>query len=345
MRLKDFRRNCLLALCILVCAHSTTRLAIAQVNDYSNDGACTPSIAYSAPRGCPDVATVQRQMTSYHFRPGSLSDCPDCVHGIVIVPETNGPGYRLEIAGLEATTVTRSDCNELAEFALYTIEASDLPPTICTQTAALVGVSAIPLLNTRNGDLLLATQVRLTIPIGSAELTPFGFWLPPSQVRNQARSNEYSLNPDWENLDLVAYGAGLDACWTLADGLLGRHGSVRICGVGLWRRFAATPSAGSAAIDAELWTVGGSLSGRIDLFDSLRLEVAPTLLTGLTAARTIDAATGDSLYQYNGLEAQVRVGFSWEIPVRRTLTKLEPSSASPHRVGLAAGAGPANHSL
>jgi hypothetical protein len=242
----------------------------------------------------------------------------------VIEREPNEQGYRLQIAGLESTVVRRADCSELAEFAIYAVEASDLPPPECTRTSVSVGVSATPLLNFENGDALIATQVRLTIPIARAELTPFGFWLPQTQVQNQVPRDGRALNPDWESLSLGGYGAGLDACWPLVNGLLGRDDLLHVCGTGVWRRFRATPTTSNASAEAELWTVGGSISWRVGLFDSVHLELAPTVLVGLGNAATYASGTRDRLYQYSGVEAQMRIGIVWDFLVRHTRVQPEP---------------------
>ncbi len=285
---------------------------------------CAYSIAYSAPASCPDISSLERRLdSSYRVQAGTLAECEDCVRGIVIERAPDEQGYRLQIAGLESTLVTRRDCNELADFAIYAIEASDLPPPQCTKSSVSVGVSAAPLMNVSNADPLFATQLRLTVPVANIELTPFGFWLPQSQVRNQVSRDGRTLNPDWEHLSLAGYGAGLDACWPLVNGLFGGTNVLHLCGVGLWRRFTATPPAGSAAIDAELWALGGSVAWRIQVFDTINVELAPTVLVGLGDAATYATGTTDRLYQYGGVEAQMRIGVSWDFLVRHTHDSLQ----------------------
>jgi hypothetical protein len=291
-----------------------------------NDSQCYHAVAYSAPSGCPDAASLEQRLgTGYHVERATLANCPQCVRAVVIEGTTETRGYRMHIAGLESTTVTRLDCNELAEFAAYAIEASDLPPPVCTKTSAFVGVSATPLMNLSNGDPLLASTLRVTIPIGKAELTPFAVWLPQADVRNQVARDGRNLNPDWENLSLQGYGAGADVCWPLFNDLFGfgQDSVLHLCGTGIWRRFTATPAIEGASVEAELWTVGGSIGWRASLFEAFHMEAAPTLLVGLGDAATYQSGTSDRLYQYGGLEAQLRVGFSWEFIVRKTPTHNE----------------------
>lgn len=322
------------------CLHLLATVALAGVSDAasSSDEACTYAIAYSAPASCPDISSIEPRLdANYRLRRGTLADCKECVHGIVIEPATDENRYQLRIAGLESTTVLRNDCNELVDFALYAIEASDLPPPVCTKTSALVGVSATPLLNVENRDPLLAAQVRLTISAGPVEFTPFGVWLPESEVSNQVVRDGRSLNPDWATLSVKGYGAGLDACYPLVNGLLGRSDVLSVCGVGVWRRFTAKPRVGNAALEAELWTLGVAASWRVGLFDSLHLELAPTVLMGLGDAATYAAGSGEELYQYGGLEAQLRVGLAWEFWAHQTRHTADPvrnalSSSSPRTV-------------
>lgn len=324
--------KCRLCLWLVACLTLVTARAWAAVTDTRDTSAeqCAYAVAYSAPPTCPDVQELQSKLDAgYRVQRGSLAECEDCVRGILIEEDKQTRGYRLEIAGLESTTVTRQDCRELAEFAIYAIEASDLPAPECTRTSVSVGVSATPLMNLSNGDPLVATQVRLTLPLGGAEITPFGFWMPESQVSNQVASNGRNLNPDWQYLSLGSYGAGLDACLPLVTGLLGNDNVFSMCGVGMWRRFTARHSAGNAESDAELWTVGGALSFRVGLFETVHLEIAPSVLVGLGDAATYAVGTGERLYQYGGVEAQLRVGLTWDFIVRRSFSnKPSPRTAS-----------------
>lgn len=272
----------------------------------ASSGQCRYVVAYDAPQSCPDEASLERRLgPGFRIERKPLDDCPTCVRGVTITTE-DADVYRLQLGGLEATTVSRTSCEELVDLAAYTIEASDLPAPDCGGPIGRIGVATTPLVNLSNRDPMLLASLRATLTLGQWWFAPSGVWLLPTQVNNRVSG---TIAPQ---VALSGYGAGLDVCRAVES-------HVYLCGAGSWRRVNGVLSAGDwAPAASDVWALGGGVSLDWPLFDALHVEIAPTVMAVLGEPRLTEAASSRPLYTYAGLEAQLRVGFSWEFGANST---------------------------
>jgi hypothetical protein len=284
----------------------------------SNDATCRYSVAYTAPATCPDATALEQRLgPSYHVERGTMNDCEACVRGIEIDAVTAQSSYRMRLAGLESTAVERAQCDELIDLAVYAIEASDLPTPECSAITGRLGLSTSPFVNVANVDHMFFTALRATLPLDSWQLTGFGLWLVPTDAPSQApRTNITEVH-------FSGFGAGLEVC---RDAFL----AAQFCGAGMWRRVEGYAVGGEwgAAKAAHIWTLGGGLSWTLPLTTSLRFEVEPTVMAVLNGANLTAEAVGEPLYSHAGVEALLRVGFSWEFGASDTPVNTEALRAA-----------------
>lgn len=276
--------------------------------------ACRYSIAYSAPEACPSAAELENRLgPNFRVERVAVANCADCVRGITITDRSSSAAmYRLELAGLEATAVQRSVCRELVELGVYAIEASDLPAPRCNEATARVGAAAVPLVDLRNREPLVLFEARVSLLLGAWQVVPFGLWMAPMTVPNRVAGTPA------DSLSLTGYGAGLDACRVLTS-------HTQVCASGMWRSLSGRLDApgfewGSAG---SLWTVGAALAWEYPVGEHLRVEVAPALAVALTPAHVTEETAPEPLYVSGGLEALLRVGFSWEFGAGHTPINTE----------------------
>lgn len=294
----------------IVCAYLTLVLptsvhAIEVATPSGSAEQCRYVIAYEAPATCPDAAAVERRLgPGFRVQRGTLDDCPTCAREVHIT-ESNST-FRMQLGGLEATAVLRPACEELVDLAVYAVEASDLPKPDCGSPIGRIGVATTPLVNLTNVDPMLLTSLRATVTLGQWWFAPSGVWLLPTQVNNRVPGTTAA------HIGLSGYGAGLDVC-------RGVHARVHLCGAGMWRRVSGVLSGGDwepAATD--IWSLGGGMTWDWPLLDALHVEIAPTVMAVLGEPRLTEPASPQPLYAHTGVEAQLRVGFSWELGVSST---------------------------
>lgn len=261
---------------------------------------CRYVIAYQAPETCPDAASVERRLgPGFRVQRGTIDDCPTCVRGVTIT-EGSGSAFRMQLGGLEATTVSRPACEELVDLAVYAIEASDLPAPDCGSPDFRIGVATTPLVNLANLDPMLLTSVRATVTLGQWWIAPSGVWMLPTQVNNRVAGTTAP------HIALSGYGGGLDVCY-------GVHSRVHLCGSGMWRQLNGDLSPGDyKRATTDFWSLGGGVTWDWPLLDALHVEVAPTVMAVLGDPGLTQSASPSPLYTHAGIEAQLRVGFSWE---------------------------------
>lgn len=279
---------------------------------------CRYSVAFSAPASCPDVSALERRLgPDYRVERGTMQSCDDCVRGITIEQTSAPEGYRMELAGLESTAVDRSECEDLVDLAVHAIEASDLPAPDCGQAMGRVGMSVTPFVNIANADPMVLMSLRGTVPLGFWQVTPFGTFLLPTRTPNQANASGAGA------LSFRGFGAGLETCHAT-------HPRVQLCAAGQWRRLNAEAVSGNwtSAVAADIWTLGAGVAWALHLSESIRFEVEPLVMAVLGKRGLTDAATGVQLYSHAGIEALLRVGFSWEFGARDTPVGTEALRAA-----------------
>ncbi len=281
----------------------------------TESSSCRYAVAYTAPPACPDPSTLERRLgPAYRVESGSVRGCADCVRGVTIADSANG--YEMQLAGLESTAVERSECRELLELAVYAIEASDLPPPQCSSSGVSVGVSATPLVNLRNRQPISSVSLRGTAATEVWQVTPMLSWFPPTEVNSQVQGTQF------DTLTFSGFGAGIELCRSL-------YSSLHLCADGLWRRVHGLPSTGRHTADAShVWTLGGGFLWRFEMASSLRLEVSPSLMGVMYSNDTWNEEVGGSVYSHAGLEASLRVGFSWDFGGSSTPVNTESLRAA-----------------
>ena len=88
----------------------------------------------------------------------------------------------------------------------------------------------------------------------------------------------------------------------------------------MWRRLEgkAVSQGWDSVKPSNIWTLGGGVAWEVSIASALRFEVSPSVMAVLGGPHLAEETVSEPLYSHSGIEALLRVGFSWEFLGRDT---------------------------